>query len=183
MPPNRIDTSVDDRRDCLLGRQEILLKPTQMRITNMAKLDEKLAKLEEQMADYQERMTAIKARKAEVLAQKRQEQKRKHDRAMLLLGRVIEHRLQSESSAEKRNAELASIRAEVSNTFPETNERDRNNILSYLDHLTETLQPLSQETLDSEPVTSSSVPQATPVAASIPGQDGLAGANRGISGA
>ena len=150
----------------------------------MAKLDEKLAKLEEQMAEYQERMTAIKAKKAEVLAQKRQEQKRKHDRSMLLLGRLIEHRLKSESNAEKRDVELASLRAEVSNTFPETKERDRSNILGYLDHLAETLQPLPQETPDSGSVAvSSSVPQTTPVAASVSRQDGLAGANRVFAGA
>jgi len=150
----------------------------------LAKLDEKVAKFDEQMAEHQEKMTAIKARKAEVLAQKRQEQKRQHDRSILLLGRVIEHGLKSETDLEKRDAQLTKIRSQVSSAFPKTNERDRSNILGYLDHLAEIVKSLPQETQDSESVTTSRPdPQATPVAASIPGQDGLAGANRGISGA
>ena len=128
----------------------------------MAKLDDQLAKLDEQMAEFQERMAALKAKKTDVLTQKRLEEKRKHDRVMLLLGRVIEHGLQSDKAAEKRNAQLSTIRSLVDSTFTEKNARDRDNLLAYLDHLESTLEPLPSETPDS-----SDSPQATPGDASI----------------
>lgn len=109
----------------------------------MPNLDEKLAKLEAQMAEAQERMDAIKSRKAVVLSQQRQERKREHDRTMLLLGRAVEHGLKSESDANMRDTQLATLRELANTAFAKTNIRDRSKLLAYLDHLTETLEPLS----------------------------------------
>jgi hypothetical protein len=163
-----------------LTRRNDMAKPHH----KITKLDDQLAKMDEQMAEIQEGMAAIKAKKAKVLTQKRQEEKRQHDRSMVLLGRVIEKELKSETAQEKRDALLVMIRSRVDNTFPKTREQDRLHILDYLDHLAKILEPLSKGTSDAESVMPSRPdPQATPVAASIPGQDGLAGANRGISGA
>lgn len=129
----------------------------------MAKLDDQLAKIDDQMAEFQQRMAALKAKKSDVIAQKRQEEKRKHDRTMLLLGRVIEHGLQSDKEAKNRNAQLSTLRALVDSTFTEKNTRDRDNLLAYLDHMESTLEPLSCETQDT-----SDSPLATPGGASIP---------------
>jgi len=163
-----------------LTRRNDMAKPNH----KIAKLDDQLEKMDEEMAEFQEGMASVKARKAKILAQKRQEEKRQHDRSMVLLGRVIEKELKSETAQEKRDALLVTIRSRVNNTFPKTREQDRLHILDYLDHLAKILEPLSQGTSDAESVTTSRPePQATPVTASTPGQNGLAGANREFAGA
>jgi len=150
----------------------------------MEKLDEKLAKLDEQKAGHQEMIAAINTQRSEILAQKRQKQKRQHDHSMLLYGILNEKRLKSDPNMGKHAEELATMRSLVNTTFPKTRERDRLQILGYLDYLEKTLKPQPQETPDAESVTASRpVPQATPVAASIPRQDGLAGANKEFAGA
>jgi len=146
------------------------------------KMKKELAKMDEQMAEFQEGVASVKTRKAKMLAQIRQEDKRQHDHSMTLLGHVLERELKAETTQEKRDALLAKIRSRVNDTFPKTREQDRLHILDYLDHLAKILEPLSQETSDAESVMPSRPdPQATPVTASILGQNGLAGANRGAS--
>jgi len=127
-----------------------------------------MALLAEQLRKAEERLKQLKAKQAKQEAQKRKEAKRKRDRALLSWGRALEHHLKDETDTAKCNETLAFIRLIIDAAFPKEKQPDRQYAMAHVDHLAESLEPLSAEPEAAEKTGPMEPRQPTPIQESNP---------------